>query len=158
LLPGQAVIVPRDRWHRLELDEPSDLLVVTARAAPSTSRPPDPVHPDNWRPDRPTNAAPAGEIHSSTGRPRERQVLAPMPEGRSDPAIARSLDITNEATAKHVGNTLGCMTSAHASALDLYTDSGALTMAPTPQPRRRRNPRRRAVRDLRLHDQRRPDR
>jgi hypothetical protein len=31
LLPGQAVIVPGDRWHRLELDEPSDLLVVTAR-------------------------------------------------------------------------------------------------------------------------------
>ena len=32
LLPGQAVIVPRDRWHRVELDEPSDLLVVTARS------------------------------------------------------------------------------------------------------------------------------
>jgi quercetin dioxygenase-like cupin family protein len=30
LLSGQAVIVPRDRWHRLELDEPSDLLVATA--------------------------------------------------------------------------------------------------------------------------------
>jgi mannose-6-phosphate isomerase-like protein (cupin superfamily) len=28
---GDAVIVPRGRWHRLELDEPSDLLVVTIR-------------------------------------------------------------------------------------------------------------------------------
>jgi mannose-6-phosphate isomerase-like protein (cupin superfamily) len=31
VLPGQAVVVPRHRWHRIELDEPSDLLVVTIR-------------------------------------------------------------------------------------------------------------------------------
>ena len=28
---GVALIVPRDRWHRLEVDEPSDLMVVTLR-------------------------------------------------------------------------------------------------------------------------------
>ena len=43
LLPGQAVIVPRDRWHRLELDEPSDLLVVTARRG-TQHEPTDPAH------------------------------------------------------------------------------------------------------------------
>ncbi|MCX5143904.1 MULTISPECIES: cupin [unclassified Streptomyces] len=31
LLPGSAVIVPRGRWHRLELDAPSDLMSVTLR-------------------------------------------------------------------------------------------------------------------------------
>jgi mannose-6-phosphate isomerase-like protein (cupin superfamily) len=31
LHPGQAAIVPRDRWHRLEVDEPTDLLAVTTR-------------------------------------------------------------------------------------------------------------------------------
>ena len=31
LLPGQAAIVPRDRWHRFEVDEPTDLLAVTPR-------------------------------------------------------------------------------------------------------------------------------
>jgi hypothetical protein len=31
LLPGQVSIVPRDRWHRLEADEPTDLLAVTVR-------------------------------------------------------------------------------------------------------------------------------
>ena len=31
LLPGQAAIVPRDRWHRLEVDEPTDLLAITVR-------------------------------------------------------------------------------------------------------------------------------
>jgi hypothetical protein len=31
LLPGQAAIVPRDRWHRLEVDEPADLSAVTVR-------------------------------------------------------------------------------------------------------------------------------
>jgi hypothetical protein len=29
LLPGQAAIVPRGRWHRQEVDEPTDLVVVT---------------------------------------------------------------------------------------------------------------------------------
>ena len=29
--PGRAVVIPRGRWHRLELREPSDLLVVTLR-------------------------------------------------------------------------------------------------------------------------------
>ena len=29
LLPGRAAIVPRGRWHRFELDEPSDLMAVT---------------------------------------------------------------------------------------------------------------------------------
>jgi mannose-6-phosphate isomerase-like protein (cupin superfamily) len=28
---GEGLIVPRDRWHRLEVDEPSDLMVVTLR-------------------------------------------------------------------------------------------------------------------------------
>lgn len=28
---GEALIVPRDRWHRLEIDEPNDLMVVTLR-------------------------------------------------------------------------------------------------------------------------------
>ncbi|MDL4774633.1 MULTISPECIES: cupin domain-containing protein [Thermomonosporaceae] len=28
---GTAVIVPRGRWHRIELDEPSDLMSVTLR-------------------------------------------------------------------------------------------------------------------------------
>jgi mannose-6-phosphate isomerase-like protein (cupin superfamily) len=31
LLPGQAAIVPRDRWHRLEVEEPGDVLAVTTR-------------------------------------------------------------------------------------------------------------------------------
>jgi quercetin dioxygenase-like cupin family protein len=31
LLPGQAAIVPRDRWHRLDVDEPGDLLAITVR-------------------------------------------------------------------------------------------------------------------------------
>jgi mannose-6-phosphate isomerase-like protein (cupin superfamily) len=31
LLPGQAAIVPRDRWHRLEVDQPTDLLAITVR-------------------------------------------------------------------------------------------------------------------------------
>jgi len=31
LLPGQAVIVPHDRWHRFELEEPTDLLALTLR-------------------------------------------------------------------------------------------------------------------------------
>jgi mannose-6-phosphate isomerase-like protein (cupin superfamily) len=29
---GRGTIVPRGRWHRIELDEPSDLLVVTVRS------------------------------------------------------------------------------------------------------------------------------
>jgi quercetin dioxygenase-like cupin family protein len=29
LLTGKAAIVPRGRWHRLEVDEPTDLLAVT---------------------------------------------------------------------------------------------------------------------------------
>jgi quercetin dioxygenase-like cupin family protein len=32
LLPGEAVIVPRGRWHRLELDAPSDLMSITQRS------------------------------------------------------------------------------------------------------------------------------
>lgn len=31
LTTGQAVVVPRATWHRLELDEPSDLMSVTLR-------------------------------------------------------------------------------------------------------------------------------
>jgi mannose-6-phosphate isomerase-like protein (cupin superfamily) len=31
MLPGRAVIVPRGRWHRFELDEPTELLAVTVR-------------------------------------------------------------------------------------------------------------------------------
>ncbi|MGJ5751270.1 cupin domain [Streptomyces puniciscabiei] len=31
LAPGTAVIVPRGRWHRLELDAPSDLMSITRR-------------------------------------------------------------------------------------------------------------------------------
>jgi hypothetical protein len=31
LLACQAAIVPRDRWHRLEIEEPADLLAVTTR-------------------------------------------------------------------------------------------------------------------------------
>ncbi|AOR34483.1 cupin [Streptomyces fodineus] len=31
LTPGTAVIVPRCRWHRLELDAPSDLMSITRR-------------------------------------------------------------------------------------------------------------------------------
>ncbi|MFG2800031.1 cupin [Streptomyces pseudovenezuelae] len=31
LQPGTAVIVPRGRWHRLELDTPSDLMSITLR-------------------------------------------------------------------------------------------------------------------------------
>ncbi|GGV08716.1 hypothetical protein GCM10010182_30270 [Actinomadura cremea] len=31
LTPGTAVIVPRGRWHRLELDEPSDVMSITLR-------------------------------------------------------------------------------------------------------------------------------
>jgi hypothetical protein len=29
LLPGEAAIVPRGRWHRLEVEEPADLVAVT---------------------------------------------------------------------------------------------------------------------------------
>jgi hypothetical protein len=29
LLPGQGVIVPRGRWHRLKVDEPTDLVAIT---------------------------------------------------------------------------------------------------------------------------------
>jgi hypothetical protein len=29
LLPGHAAIVPRGRWHRLEVDEPTDLVAMT---------------------------------------------------------------------------------------------------------------------------------
>jgi DNA-binding NarL/FixJ family response regulator len=36
--------------------------------------------------------------------PRERQVLALMAEGRSNPAIARSLVVTDKAIEKHIGN------------------------------------------------------
>ncbi|MBA3288600.1 MAG: response regulator transcription factor [Acidimicrobiia bacterium] len=36
--------------------------------------------------------------------PREREVLALMAEGRSNPAIARSLVVTDKAVEKHVGN------------------------------------------------------
>jgi len=38
LLPGQGTIVPRNRWHRVELDEPSDLLVVTTRRGTQRER------------------------------------------------------------------------------------------------------------------------
>ncbi|MEU5537931.1 cupin [Streptomyces sp. NPDC020362] len=31
LSPGSAVIVPRGRWHRLELDAPSDLMSIALR-------------------------------------------------------------------------------------------------------------------------------
>ncbi|WP_310725607.1 cupin domain-containing protein [Streptomyces sp. N2A] len=31
LQPGTAVIVPRGRWHRLELEAPSDLMSITLR-------------------------------------------------------------------------------------------------------------------------------
>ena len=31
LSPGTAAIVPRGRWHRLELDAPSDLMSITLR-------------------------------------------------------------------------------------------------------------------------------
>ncbi|MFJ9693917.1 cupin domain-containing protein [Kitasatospora sp. NPDC101183] len=31
LTPGTAVVVPRGRWHRLELDAPSDLMSITLR-------------------------------------------------------------------------------------------------------------------------------
>jgi mannose-6-phosphate isomerase-like protein (cupin superfamily) len=31
LHPGSAVVVPRGRWHRLELDAPSDLMSITLR-------------------------------------------------------------------------------------------------------------------------------
>ncbi|PSJ30712.1 cupin [Streptosporangium nondiastaticum] len=31
LRPGTAAIVPRGRWHRLELDAPSDLMSITLR-------------------------------------------------------------------------------------------------------------------------------
>jgi mannose-6-phosphate isomerase-like protein (cupin superfamily) len=31
LEPGHALIVPRDRWHRFEFEEPADLLAVTLR-------------------------------------------------------------------------------------------------------------------------------
>ena len=31
LTAGSAVVVPRGRWHRIELDEPSDLMAVTVR-------------------------------------------------------------------------------------------------------------------------------
>jgi hypothetical protein len=33
LLPGRAGIVPSGRWHRLELDEPTELLAATVRRA-----------------------------------------------------------------------------------------------------------------------------
>lgn len=31
LTSGTAVVVPRGRWHRIELDEPSDILAITLR-------------------------------------------------------------------------------------------------------------------------------
>jgi len=31
LAAGSAVIVPRGRWHRIELDEPSDIMAITVR-------------------------------------------------------------------------------------------------------------------------------
>lgn len=31
LIPGRAVIVPRDRWHRFAFDEPTELLAATVR-------------------------------------------------------------------------------------------------------------------------------
>ena len=31
LVPGRAVIMPRDRWHRFEFEAPTDLLAVTLR-------------------------------------------------------------------------------------------------------------------------------
>jgi mannose-6-phosphate isomerase-like protein (cupin superfamily) len=31
LTPGTAVVVPRGRWHRIELDEPSDIMAITLR-------------------------------------------------------------------------------------------------------------------------------
>lgn len=31
LTSGSAVVVPRGRWHRIELDRPSDILAVTVR-------------------------------------------------------------------------------------------------------------------------------
>lgn len=38
LRAGQAVIVPRGTWHRLELDEPSDLMSITMRHGTRTER------------------------------------------------------------------------------------------------------------------------
>ncbi|HEY7134084.1 MAG TPA: cupin [Acidimicrobiia bacterium] len=38
LLPGRAVIVPRDRWHRFEFEEPTDLLALTVRQGTQLER------------------------------------------------------------------------------------------------------------------------
>ncbi|QTD98398.1 cupin domain-containing protein [Streptomyces cyanogenus] len=38
LRPGTAVIVPRNRWHRLELDAPSDLMSITRRTGSRQER------------------------------------------------------------------------------------------------------------------------
>jgi quercetin dioxygenase-like cupin family protein len=35
---GQAVIVPRGTWHRLELDEPSDIMSITLRRGTQRER------------------------------------------------------------------------------------------------------------------------
>ena len=50
-------------------------------------------------------------IHNARGcdpierlTPRERQVLALMAQGRTNPAIARSLTVTDKAIEKHVAN------------------------------------------------------
>jgi mannose-6-phosphate isomerase-like protein (cupin superfamily) len=38
LRSGQGAIVPRDRWHRLEVDEPTDLMVLTLRRGSKLER------------------------------------------------------------------------------------------------------------------------
>ncbi|MBD0693905.1 cupin domain-containing protein [Streptomyces sp. CBMA123] len=38
LAPGSAVVVPRGRWHRLELDAPSDLMSITLRSGTRLER------------------------------------------------------------------------------------------------------------------------
>jgi mannose-6-phosphate isomerase-like protein (cupin superfamily) len=38
LPPGRGVVVPRGRWHRIELDEPSDLMVTTIRRGTELER------------------------------------------------------------------------------------------------------------------------
>ncbi len=35
---GEAVIVPCATWHRLELDEPSDIMSITRRRGTQTER------------------------------------------------------------------------------------------------------------------------
>ncbi|MFI6156382.1 cupin domain-containing protein [Kitasatospora sp. NPDC051170] len=42
LTPGTAVIVPRGRWHRLELDTPSDLMSITLREGTRLEKRPTP--------------------------------------------------------------------------------------------------------------------